>query len=142
MNKFAKIAITILLLAAAAGLIIIKEEGGTEQSESALAPGVEQSGGLPKMIDLGADKCIPCKKMAPILKEIRTEYRGALEIEFIDVWKNPEAGREYGISLIPTQIFYDAAGKELTRHTGFMGKEEILGTFKRSGVKLERPKRR
>lgn len=142
MNKFTKIAITILLLAAAAGLIIIKEQGGTEKSESGPAPGSGQGGSLPKMIDLGAGKCIPCKKMAPILEEIRTEYRGALEIEFIDVWKNPPAGRKYGIRLIPTQIFYDAAGKELTRHTGFMGKEDILGTFRRFGVKLERPKRR
>ena len=96
---------------------------------------------LPRLIDLGAGKCIPCRKMAPILEEIRKEYRGILEVEFIDVWKNPAAGSKYGIRLIPTQIFYDASGKELTRHEGFMGKDDILNTFERVGVKLKTKKR-
>ncbi len=145
MNKSVKIAIAVLLPAVAVGLIVIKEKERsprTERPERALAPGDEQSKGLPKLIDLGAGKCIPCKKMAPILEEIRKEYQGVLVIEFIDVWKDRAAGFKYGIRLIPTQIFYDAAGKELTRHEGFMGKEDILATFKRFGVKLERAKRR
>ena len=47
---------------------------------------------LPKLIDLGASKCIPCKKMAPILEEVKKEYAGILDVEFIDVWQkeNPE----------------------------------------------------
>jgi len=94
---------------------------------------------LPKLLDLGADKCIPCKKMAPILEEIKTEYQGVLEVEFIDVWKNPQDAQNYNIQLIPTQIFYDAAGKELTRHQGFLSKEGIIDTFNRFGVKLARP---
>ena len=81
---------------------------------------------LPKLIDLGADKCIPCKAMAPILKELKTEYAGRMDVEFIDVWKNPEPGKAYKIKLIPTQIFFDASGKERFRHEGFYGKEDIL----------------
>jgi len=91
---------------------------------------------LPKLFDLGATKCIPCKKMAPILEELKKEYAGKLEVEFIDVWQNPDAGNKYGIRLIPTQIFYDAAGKELFRHEGFFGKEDILAKWKELGVKL------
>jgi thioredoxin 1 len=72
--------------------------------------------------------------MAPILAELKKEYAGTFEIEFIDVWKNPNAGKEYGVQMIPTQIFYDAEGKELARHTGFMGKEAILAQFKEMGV--------
>ena len=63
--------------------------------------------GLPKLLDLGAGKCIPCKMMAPILEEMKKEYAGTLEVEFIDVWKNPDAGKQYQIEVIPTQIFYD-----------------------------------
>ena len=48
---------------------------------------------LPKLIDLGADKCIPCKAMAPILKDLKAEYAGRMDVEFIDVWKNPDAGQ-------------------------------------------------
>ncbi|MBN2375574.1 MAG: thioredoxin family protein [Sedimentisphaerales bacterium] len=88
---------------------------------------------LPRLVDLGADKCIPCKMMAPILEKLKEEYAGRLKIEFIDVWKNPDAGKKYGIKLIPTQIFYDPDGKELFRHEGFFSREDILGKWKESG---------
>jgi thioredoxin 1 len=92
---------------------------------------------LPKLLDLGAGKCIPCKLMAPILEELKKEYAGKLEVEFIDIWKDPDAGKKYGIKLIPTQIFYDKDGKELFRHEGFLGKADILAKWKELGVKLD-----
>lgn len=92
--------------------------------------------GLPRLVDLGADKCIPCKLMAPILKELRQTYSNDLEVTFIDVWKNPEAGEEYGIQIIPTQIFYGSDGKERFRHQGFYSREEILAKWKELGVVL------
>ena len=75
--------------------------------------------------------------MAPILEELKKEYAGKLEVEFIDVWKNPDAGRQYGIEVIPTQIFYDTNGKELFRHIGFFAKEDILAKWKELGVDLK-----
>jgi thioredoxin 1 len=91
---------------------------------------------LPRLVDLGADKCIPCKMMAPVLADLKTNYAGRLEVEFIDVWKNPDAGKPYKIKLIPTQIFFDAKGKERFRHEGFFGKEDILAKWKELGVDL------
>jgi thioredoxin 1 len=91
---------------------------------------------LPKLIDLGATKCIPCKMMAPILEELKKEYTGRMNVEFIDVWVNPDAGKPYGIEMIPTQIFFDASGKELFRHVGFFAKEDILAKWKELGVDL------
>ena len=91
---------------------------------------------LPRLLDLGAGKCIPCKMMAPILEELKKEYAGRMNVEFIDVWQNPDAGKQYGIEMIPTQIFFDASGKELFRHVGFFGKEDILGKWKELGVNL------
>ncbi|HEY5913816.1 MAG TPA: thioredoxin family protein [Verrucomicrobiae bacterium] len=95
-----------------------------------------ESAKLPRLVDLGADKCIPCKMMAPVLKELKTEYAGRMDVEFIDVWKNPDAGKPYKIKLIPTQIFFDASGKERFRHEGFFGKEDILAKWKELGVDL------
>jgi thioredoxin 1 len=95
---------------------------------------------LPKLLDLGATKCIPCKKMAPILEELKKDYVGKMEVEFIDVWQNPDSAKKYGINLIPTQIFFDAAGKELFRHEGFYGKADILAKWNELGVKLADPK--
>jgi thioredoxin 1 len=88
---------------------------------------------LPRLVDLGADKCIPCKMMAPVLEELKTEYNGKLLVEFIDVWKNPQEGPKYKIRVIPTQIFFDADGKELFRHEGFFPKENILAKWKKFG---------
>ena len=92
---------------------------------------------LPKLLDLGASKCIPCKMMATVLEELKKEYAGKLEVEFIDVWKNPDAGKHYGIEVIPTQIFYDTTGKELFRHIGFFAKKDVLAKWKELGVELK-----
>jgi thioredoxin len=93
---------------------------------------------LPKLIDLGADKCIPCKMMAPILDELKKDYAGKMEVEFIDVWKNKEQASRYGVRMIPTQIFYAADGKELFRHSGFIGKEDILAKWRDLGFDFKK----
>jgi len=92
---------------------------------------------LPKLLDLGANKCIPCKMMAPILDEMKETFSGQLDVKFIDVWKNQSAGKEYGIRVIPTQIFFDANGKELFRHEGFYSREDIISKWQEFGIVLE-----
>ena len=92
---------------------------------------------LPRLVDVGADKCIPCVMMAPILDELKKEYAGVLEVEFVDVWKNPEGAKPYGVRGIPTQIFYDANVKELKRHLGFISKQGILDEFQKLGIPLK-----
>ncbi|GAB4313375.1 MAG: thioredoxin family protein [Candidatus Sumerlaeia bacterium] len=94
---------------------------------------------LPRLVDLGAEKCVPCRMMAPVLKELKADYEGQLEVIFIDVWKNRQAGVEYGIRAIPTQIFYNAQGKELERHEGFISREDIIATFKKHAVTFRPP---
>ena len=92
--------------------------------------------GLPVMIELGSDQCIPCKMMAPILEELKTEYAEKLKVHFLDFRKLPVLSKIYGIKFIPTQIFYDVSGKELFRHEGFYAKEDILTKWKEFGVEL------
>jgi thioredoxin 1 len=94
---------------------------------------------LPRLVDLGADKCIPCKMMAPILASLAKDYAGQLNVQFIDVWKHAEQGELYGIRVIPTQIFFDATGKERFRHEGFMAKKDILAKWQELGVELKVP---
>ena len=81
--------------------------------------------GTVTLFDLGASSCVPCKMMAPILEKLEREYSGRAAIIFIDVWKNVKEARKYGIRSIPTQILYDASGKERYRHTGFWSELEI-----------------
>jgi thioredoxin 1 len=92
--------------------------------------------GMVTMIDLGADKCIPCKMMAPIIKEVREEYRGKAVIAFIDVWKDRSQVARFKIKAIPTQIFFDKEGKEKFRHIGFMDKDKMISYLEKMGVNL------
>ena len=86
------------------------------------------------MIDLGADKCIPCKMMAPILAKMEKQYQGKAAIVFIDVWKHNEQAGRFGIRAIPTQIFFDQNGKEVFRHVGFMSEKAIVNQLIKMGV--------
>jgi len=92
--------------------------------------------GTVTFLDIGAHKCIPCKMMAPIIKELAIAYEGKVAIAFIDVWEYPEEAKKYNIRTIPTQIFYDAKGEEVFRHIGFYKKEEILAQFNKLGVDI------
>lgn len=85
-------------------------------------------------IELGADRCIPCRAMQPIMKELAEKYEGIMQVVFYDVWKDPAPARKYGIQLIPTQVFIDQNGKEIFRHVGFFPKEEILAMLKEKGI--------
>ncbi len=117
-----------------------------------------RSYGLPIVIDFGADSCIPCKEMAPVLKELNEELHGKAIVKFVDVWKYPSFADEYPISIIPTQIFIDANGNPynpgdptalqmklystrdtgehvFTTHEGGLTKEQLLTILKEMGLK-------
>jgi len=87
----------------------------------------------PKLVDLGAGKCIPCKMMSPILDQLEKDFKGKMDVVFIDVWQNADEGSKYKIRVIPTQIFYNPEGKELFRHEGFYSREDILAKWKELG---------
>jgi thioredoxin 1 len=91
--------------------------------------------GKPTVADFGARTCIPCKKMAPILEELNRELKGKANVLFIDVWQDNKLGGQYKVQMIPTQIFFDAKGKEVKRHIGFIDKPDILKELKSAGPK-------
>lgn len=114
--------------------------------------------GLPIIIDFGADECMACKEMAPILKELSERYQGKVIVKFVDVWKYPELAEQFPLEVIPTQFFFDKEGNPytpkdaekmgmqlykmndtgehgFTAHQGGMTKEQILAVFEELGVK-------
>ena len=90
--------------------------------------------GMVTLIDLGANACIPCKMMAPIMAKLEKNYQGKAAVIFIDVWKFPDQAKHFGIQVIPTQIFYDKTGKEVSRHEGFMSERDIVAQLKKMGI--------
>jgi thioredoxin 1 len=109
--------------------------GAAAFAQTAPQPPAFPAKGMVTLVDLGATECIPCKMMAPILRDLAREYEGKAAVIFIDVWKNPAPARQTGIRVIPTQIFYDKQGKEVGRHEGFLDKKSIVAAFEKLGVK-------
>jgi thioredoxin 1 len=112
---------------------------------------------VPIVIDFGADTCIPCKEMAPVLKELYQELQGKAIIKFVDVWKYEAFSEGYPVRLIPTQIFIDAKGNPFkpkdpkamgmtlfslketgehvfTAHEGGMTKEQMMKVLNEMGL--------
>ena len=92
----------------------------------AMGAGSATTGPLPKMLELGSVGCVACQEMEPIVADLRLELKGKVDIEFIDVLKNPAVAEEHRVMTIPTQVFLDADGNELFRHIGVFPKDEIL----------------
>ncbi|MFH0930500.1 MAG: thioredoxin domain-containing protein [Candidatus Zixiibacteriota bacterium] len=145
MNNILKLLIILVIVFLIAGLIIFQgrdkvsfKDGETSSSEK-ISTTKDSSDviakNLPVLIDLGKGTCIPCKMMLPILQELQEEYRGKAIIKIIDIRYDPEPARFYKIRLIPTQIFFDASGKEVYRHEGFMDKSSIKQKLQEIGVK-------
>ena len=135
---------------AASGLLCVGKAGDgfaaeagsgktTATAASATAPAAEKTQVLPKLVDLGAIGCRPCKIMDGVLEELRKGYAGKLEVEFINVRTEAEKTAAYKISVIPTQIWLDASGKELFRHEGVMMAAQIAAKFKELGIDLGQP---
>jgi thioredoxin 1 len=78
-------------------------------------------------VELGSVKCVPCRRMQPVMKAVEDKYGDQIKVVFIDVWQeeNREEARKYRVRLIPTQVFLDEQGKEILRHEGYFPEEDI-----------------
>jgi len=151
--KLRAIIIVVVLVAAVGAVVALKQRQAGPALQASEGQQTETSGpvetaegsaeaaqAVPMLLDLGASKCIPCKMMESVLNDLSALYEGKLRVEFIDVWKNPRAGKVFRVNLIPTQIFYDAEGRELFRHEGYWSREDIVHKFKELGIDLEKGK--
>ena len=86
------------------------------------------------MLELGSVGCVPCEQMKPVMEKLRTNYKGKLEVLFVDVRKDRDSSRKFGVFAIPTQVFLDKNGKEFHRHFGFYEYEEIVPVLKKAGI--------
>lgn len=101
--------------------------------------GSASAGVLATFIELGSDKCIPCIQMRPVMAEIQSTYADQVRVVFHDVWTDEGApyARQYGIRVIPTQVFLDAEGREYYRHEGYFPTAEVVKILALQGVKTQ-----
>lgn len=119
-----------------ASLLLGSQTIAAAELPSASADQVQQAltSGQPTLIDLGARACIPCKKMAPILSGLAETYRERAHVLFIDLHEDQAAIKTYRIQMYPTQIFFDAQGREVKRHIGFMDEAALVAELAALGV--------
>ena len=107
-----------------------------ESANTAINKNDNEEKPLITFVELGSVNCIPCKKMQPVMKAVEEKYGQQIKVIFYDVWKDDQKkyAEEYGIRLIPTQVFLDASGKEIFRHEGFLPESEIDLLLQKHGL--------
>jgi thioredoxin len=97
------------------------------------APKTEAVTNLPKLWDFWATWCPPCKELKPTIEALAKEYEGKIEIRSIDSDQNRELAQKFNVQAIPTLVFLDAKGNELSRIVGLVPRDTILARFKTHG---------
>ena len=80
---------------------------------------------IPVLVDFYSDSCVPCKKIAPVLSKLETEYEGRLKIVKINTNFDEELVEKYGIEATPTLVLLNK-GDEVSRLKGAVGRDEIV----------------
>ena len=177
-SAWVKVAVLLLVAVVIGGIWLAKQKEKTGQTvaKEALSAGGTNGGslhvtdareleqlrslGLPVIVDFGADSCIPCKEMAPVLEELNRTLQGKAVVKFVDVWKNKDLAKGYPLRVIPTQFFFDKDGKPFTpsdaqksqmilfatqepkehlftAHEGGMTRDQLLAVLGEMGVRLD-----
>lgn len=81
------------------------------------------------LVDFFAEWCGPCKALAPVLKEVKSDLAESVYIVKIDVDKNQELASKYNVRGVPTLILF-VDGQQKWRQSGVVGKQEMISIVK------------
>jgi len=85
-------------------------------------------------VDFWAAWCGPCRRMAPILDEIATEYKDSVKIGKVNVDNYKKFSIDKGIQALPTIVVYKD-GKEVDRIMGLVSKDKLVEVIKEYSAK-------
>lgn len=112
------------------------QAGTTPTKSDSKVYGDEEFGDLLKsseivLIDFHAPWCAPCKKMAPIVASIQSEFAGEALVSKLDIDANPTLRKAYGVESIPSFLLFKN-GVEVWKHTGAISEQDlrnVLNTY-------------
>jgi thioredoxin 1 len=110
-----------------------ESEVAAEPQTEALKPEPSEPGPLPQLWDFSAEWCPPCREQTPIMHKLEGELEGKVEVRVIDVDQEKELASRFNIRAIPTQVFLDKDGNELSRHVGFFPKDSLVARLTAHG---------
>lgn len=84
---------------------------------------LEKSSEKPLIVDFFATWCGPCKMFAPVFDEFAEEH-GEIECVKVDVDKNGDIAKRYGIMSIPTIVLF-RNGEAAKKNVGTLEDEEL-----------------
>src|SRR3989442_15624229 len=79
----------------------------------------------PVAVDFWAERCGPCKMLAPLLDEIAGEHSGRVKVVKVDVDQQPALAARFGVRAIPTLLYF-AGGEVRSQATGLVSKKAIV----------------
>ena len=85
----------------------------------------------PTLVDFFATWCSPCQMLSPILESVSTEVGDTAKVLKVDIEKNMDFAREYGVRSVPTLILFKE-GKEVWRQAGLTQKTVLVETIKKA----------
>jgi len=88
--------------------------------------------GHPVMFEFGKGSCRACKEMGVLIYRLKKQNPHN-RLFYIDVSRDRKAAADHGIRMIPTQLFFDAEGREVYRHVGGFTTEGFIDTLHQYG---------
>ena len=89
--------------------------------------------GEPRLLVFGSQGCAPCKRLAPLLDELRGEFAGRAAVVYRDLWREGDGQADvdaYDLRVLPTLLFFDGQGVLRHRLEGFTGEEDLRSLLK------------
>jgi thioredoxin 1 len=81
---------------------------------------------LPKILQFDRKFCPICQASARVILAVKDQYPGQFEVDRLYMDEADEQFRRYKVTIVPTQVFLDAAGQVVGRHEGFLKEDALL----------------